>query len=58
MSLESYVRVILIDRHKLLADIYCRDMIRKLYIFVRLIVQENVLKVLLSCAYLVSERKL
>lgn len=51
------MRVILIDRHKVLADIYRREMIGKLDTFVMLIVQENILKVLLYCGYLVSERK-
>jgi len=56
-SLESSVRVILIDRQKILADIHCREIIGKLDTFIRLTVQENTLKVLLYCAYLVSERK-
>ena len=34
-SLESSVRVILIDRQKILADIYCREMIGKLDTFIR-----------------------
>ena len=56
-SLESSVRIIIIDRHKLLADIPRREMIGKLDTFVRLTVQENILKVLRYCGYLVSERK-
>ena len=56
-SLESSVRVILIDRHKLLADIHRREMIGKFDTFVRLTLQENILKVLLYFGVLVSERK-
>ena len=56
-SLESLVRVILIDRHKVLADFYRYEMSGKLDTFVRTIVQENNLKVLLYIGYLVSERK-
>ena len=56
-SLKSSVRVILIDRHKVLADIYRREMSGKLDSFVRLSVHENILKVLLYFGYLVSERK-
>jgi len=45
-SLESSVRVIFIGRHKVLADIYRREMSRELDSFVGLSVQENILKVL------------
>ena len=51
------MRVILIDRHKVLADFYRYEMSGKLDTFVRTIVQENNLKVLLYIGYLVSERK-
>jgi len=56
-SLESSVRVIFIDRLKVLADIYRREMSGELDSFVGLSVQENILKVLLYFGYLVSERK-
>jgi len=41
-SLESSVRVIFIGRHKVLADIYRREMSRELDSFVGLSVQENI----------------
>ena len=40
------MRVIFIGRHKVLADIYRREMSRELDSFVGLSVQENILKVL------------
>ena len=40
------MRVIFIDRYKVLADIYRREMSRELDSFVGLSVQENILKVL------------
>ena len=55
--LESSVRVILIDRHKVVADIYRHEMSEKLDTVLRINVHENILKVLLYFGYFVSERK-